>query len=213
MFQRTLFALQNNPSRAHSSIARQPSELQRDDATHARLRLEPARLAAKRLLGGTSLPSSRMLGARAPHGYAWDMPDPYDLQRFIDAQDPIYQQVLGELSAGTKRSHWMWFVFPQLRGLGRSERAQQYGIASKVEAEAYWEHPLLRARLIECMQLVLVVRGKSALDIFGSPDEAKFRSCVTLFAEVDPSQEVFQQALIKYFGGVEDFKTLELLGR
>jgi uncharacterized protein (DUF1810 family) len=141
------------------------------------------------------------------------MTDLCDLQRFVDAQDRVYQQVIGELSAGRKTSHWMWFVFPQLRGLGRSELAQHYGIASKVEAEAYWNHPLLRARLAQCMQLVLAVRGKSAQDIFGSPDDAKFRSCVTLFAEVDPSQELFQQALIKYFGGVEDFKTLELLGR
>ncbi|HYO94279.1 MAG TPA: DUF1810 domain-containing protein [Polyangiaceae bacterium] len=141
------------------------------------------------------------------------MTDLCDLQRFIDAQNPVYQQVVDELSAGIKRSHWMWFVFPQLRGLGRSELAQRYGIASKMEAEAYWQHPLLRARLTQCMQLVVTTRGKSALDIFGSPDDAKFRSCVTLFAEVDPSAEVFQQALIKYFGGVEDFKTLELLGR
>lgn len=138
--------------------------------------------------------------------------DPYDLQRFVTAQDPVYAQVRAELAAGAKTSHWMWFVFPQLKALGRSATAQHYGLASRAEAEAYWRHPLIGARLKDCAELVLAVQGRTAQQIFGGIDELKFRSCMTLFAQVAPEEPVFGQALQKYFGGAADPKTLELLG-
>ena len=137
--------------------------------------------------------------------------DRHDLQRFVAAQASVYPQVQAELAAGAKRSHWMWFIFPQLKGLGRSAMAQQYGIASKDEAQAYWQHPLLGPRLQRCSALVLGVEGKTALQILGSPDDMKFRSCMTLFAQVAPAEPVFDAALKKYFGGVPDPNTLALL--
>lgn len=140
------------------------------------------------------------------------MPDPYDLQRFVTAQDPVLPQVRAELAAGAKASHWMWFVFPQLRALGRSATAQYYGLASRAEALAYWRHPQLGTRLKDCTALVLGVEERTAHQIFGGIDELKFRSCMTLFAQVAPEEPVFGQALQKYFGGVADPKTLELLG-
>lgn len=139
------------------------------------------------------------------------MTDPHDLQRFIAAQDPVYPRICAELAAGAKTSHWMWFVFPQLKGLGRSAIAQHYGIASKAEAEAYWQHPVLSARLRQCTELVLAVQGKTALQILGSPDELKFRSSMTLFAQVAPDEPAFQRALQKYFGGQADAATLDRL--
>jgi len=139
------------------------------------------------------------------------MADPHDLQRFVDAQNPVYTQVCAELAAGAKSSHWMWFVFPQLKALGRSAIAQHFGIASRQEALAYWQHPLLGARLKECSELVLAVAGRTALQILGSPDNLKFRSCMTLFAQVAPDEPVFQRALDKYFGGEGDARTLDLL--
>ena len=140
-----------------------------------------------------------------------EMADPHDLQRFIEAQDPVYAQVCAELAAGAKASHWMWFVFPQLKALGRSAVAQHFGIASRAEAEAYWQHPLLGARLKACSGLMLAVEGRTALQILGSPDNLKLRSCMTLFAQVAPHEPVFQRALDKYFGGEGDPRTLELL--
>lgn len=140
------------------------------------------------------------------------MADPHDLQRFVEAQDPFYPQVCAELAAGAKASHWMWFVFPQLRGLGLSAMAQHYGIASRAEAQAYWQHPVLGARLKQCSELVVAVKGRTALQIFHSPDDLKFRSSMTLFAQVAPQEPVFSRALEKYFGGVRDVRTLELLG-
>ena len=137
--------------------------------------------------------------------------DPHDLQRFIGAQNQVYGRVLAELAAGEKASHWMWFVFPQLRGLGRSTTAQHFGIASKAEAEAYWRHPLLGARLKECSELVLAVEHRSARQIFGSPDDLKFRSSMTLFEQVAPDATVFGRALDKYCDGSRDPGTLELL--
>ena len=120
------------------------------------------------------------------------MPDPHDLQRFIEAQDPVYSQVCAELAAGAKTSHWMWFVFPQLKALGRSATAQHFGIASRAEALAYWQHPVLGPRLKACSELVVAVEGRTALQIFGSTDELKFRSCMTLFAQVAPqAHEIF----------------------
>jgi uncharacterized protein (DUF1810 family) len=136
--------------------------------------------------------------------------DPFDLRRFVDAQAPVYEQACAELAAGRKASHWMWFVFPQLRGLGRSATAQRYGITSMAEARAYWAHPLLGPRLKRCTELVLAVDGRSAQAIFGSPDDLKFRSCMTLFAQA-AGEPVFGRALHKYFAGEPDAATLALL--
>ena len=135
----------------------------------------------------------------------------HDLQRFIVAQDPVYRQVRAELAAGDKTSHWMWFIFPQLKALGRSATAQHFGIASRAEAEAYWRHPVLGGRLKECSELIVAVEGRTAPEIFHSPDDLKFRSSMTLFAQAAPQEPVFSRALAKYFGGQVDPKTLELL--
>ena len=132
-------------------------------------------------------------------------------EHFVEAQDPIYSAVLAELAAGDKCTHWMWFIFPQLRALGRSERAIRYGLADLEEAKAYLAHPVLGARLIECTRLVNAVDGKSAHEIFGSPDDLKFRSSMTLFSRAAPEERVFREALDKYHGGDEDPLTVELL--
>jgi uncharacterized protein (DUF1810 family) len=137
--------------------------------------------------------------------------DPFDLRRFVDAQDPIYDRVRAELRSGRKRSHWMWFVFPQIAGLGYSAMAQRYAISSLREAEAYLRHPVLGPRLRECARLVLDVPGKSAFEILGSPDDMKFRSCLTLFGHAAPEESLFRDALEKYFGGEEDPMTLARL--
>ncbi|WP_437995845.1 DUF1810 domain-containing protein [Sorangium sp. So ce185] len=139
------------------------------------------------------------------------MPDPYDLQRFVDAQAPVYDRVLAELRRGQKTSHWMWFIFPQVRGLGHSAMAHRYGIASKAEAEAYLQHPTLGPRLIECTRLVNQIEGCSLYDIFDSPDDMKFCSSMTLFARAAPDNETFLAALEKYCGGELDPRTLALL--
>jgi len=139
------------------------------------------------------------------------MADALDLERFVQAQDPVIAQVRRELGEGRKRSHWMWFVFPQLRGLGRSVTAQRYGIGSLDEAKTYLAHPVLGPRLVECTALVNAVEGRSAHDIFGSPDDMKFRSSMTLFAMARPDAGVFVEALGKYFGDVPDPRTTELL--
>jgi uncharacterized protein (DUF1810 family) len=135
----------------------------------------------------------------------------YDLGRFVAAQDGIYQQVVSELSAGRKRSHWMWFIFPQLAGLGLSATAQHYAISGLAEARAYLAHPVLGARLRECSALVLAVQGATVHGIFGSPDNMKFRSSMTLFAQASPEEALFRNCLDKYFGGVPDQATLDLL--
>ena len=137
--------------------------------------------------------------------------DPFGLQRFVAAQAPVLEAVRAELAAGRKRSHWMWFVFPQLRGLGVSSTAQHYGIASIEEARAYLAHPVLGARLRECVALMLAVQGRSAHEILGSPDDLKFRSCLTLFAQAAPEEGAFQQALARYYDGVRDERTLAAL--
>lgn len=137
--------------------------------------------------------------------------DPFNLHRFIDAQDPVIDRVLGELTDGAKVSHWMWFVFPQLNALGRSATALRFGIESRAEARAYWQHPVLGARLKACTELMLAVPGKTALQILGSPDDLKFRSSMTLFAQVAPEEAAFGRALQKYFGGAADGRTLALL--
>ena len=138
------------------------------------------------------------------------MDDPHDLQRFIDAQAGVIDRALAELRAGAKRSHWMWFIFPQVAGLGFSAMARRYAIASRREAEAYLQHPLLGPRLIACTRAVLAVEGRSAHQIFGSPDDLKFRSSITLFDAVAPDG-TFAEALRKYFDGRPDEATLEAL--
>jgi uncharacterized protein (DUF1810 family) len=138
--------------------------------------------------------------------------DPYDLRRFVEAQAPVYHDVLVELRAGRKQSHWMWFVFPQIAGLGRSGTARFYAISSLAEVRAYLDHPVLGVRLRECTELILAVEGRSAHEIFGSPDDLKFRSSMTLFAEAAPREEtLFQAALDKFFGGEPDQRTFEIL--
>ncbi len=133
------------------------------------------------------------------------------LSRFTEAQDSIYPQVLRELRAGEKRSHWMWFVFPQRRGLGSSTNAHFYGLASLCEAQDYWAHSILGPRLIECTELVLNINERSAFEIFSSPDDLKFQSCLTLFLQVEPKAPLFTKALSHYFNGVPDQRTLDLL--
>lgn len=139
--------------------------------------------------------------------------DEFGLERFLQAQAPVIEQVRRELAAGRKQSHWMWFVFPQLRGLGRSATAEHYAIAGLEEAQAYLQHPVLGARLVECTALVNAARGLSAHDIFGSPDDLKFRSCMSLFSRLPHAPAHFQQALEQYFGGIADPLTLQLLQR
>ena len=134
-----------------------------------------------------------------------------DLQRFVDAQESRIFDAMVELRGGRKRSHWMWFVFPQLRGLGHSQMAWHFGLQSVEEAQAYLAHPVLGARLRECVQLVLSVRGRTAHEIFGSPDDLKLRSCLTLFREIDGTDGVFGRALDQYFDGQPDPMTLQLL--
>jgi len=133
------------------------------------------------------------------------------LDRFVAAQESVWAAVRRELGAGRKASHWMWFVFPQLRSLGRSGTAKLYGLADEAEAASYWRHPVLGPRLLECTRLVLATEGRTAHDIFGSPDDLKLRSCMTLFDAVVPGEALFGQALAKYYGGERDPLTQELL--
>jgi uncharacterized protein (DUF1810 family) len=139
------------------------------------------------------------------------MTDPFDLERFLRAQAPVMAQVRQELRAGRKQTHWMWFVFPQLRALGRSPTAQRYGLVSLAEAEAYLAHPVLGLRLMECSELVLAVRHRSVHDIFGSPDDLKLRSSMTLFAAARPEVTIFTDVLRRYFEGRADQLTTGLL--
>ena len=138
--------------------------------------------------------------------------DPHGLSRFVSAQANDYERALGELRSGRKRSHWMWYVFPQLDGLGSSPNAKRFAIKSLDEARAYLEHPLLGPRLLECAEAVLGVEGRSAGEILGSPDDLKLRSCATLFACVSLAGSAFHRLLAKYYGGAPDRRTLELLG-
>ncbi|POG55099.1 DUF1810 domain-containing protein [Haloferax marisrubri] len=137
--------------------------------------------------------------------------DPHDLQRFVEAQESVITQVKRELRAGRKQSHWMWFVFPQVEGLGSSQMSQRYAIASLDEAEAYLGHPVLSPRLLECTTLVNDIDCRSANDVFGSPDDRKFRSSMTLFETVADDPEPFKTALMQYYDGQRDPKTIELL--
>jgi uncharacterized protein (DUF1810 family) len=157
-----------------------------------------------------------MLGSFNPRLPGWSrhearMADPFNLQRFVDAQAPIYERARRELKAGRKESHWMWFIFPQVAGLGQSAMSVRFAIASLDEARAYLAHSILGPRLKECARLVLDVEGRTARDIFGSIDEMKFRSSMTLFARAAPEEDVFQRCLDKYFSGGPDPATLARL--
>jgi uncharacterized protein (DUF1810 family) len=132
------------------------------------------------------------------------MADAFNLERFVDAQAPLYDEVRQELKVGRKQSHWMWFIFPQIAGLGQSPMSIRFAIASLDEAKAYLAHPVLGARLRECARLTLDVEGRSARDIFGSIDEMKFRSSMTLFARAAPDEDIFQRCLDKYFAGASN---------
>jgi uncharacterized protein (DUF1810 family) len=144
----------------------------------------------------------------SPNGFDRDQ---YNLERFVSAQHSIYAEVLSELRAGMKTSHWMWFIFPQIRGLGRSPVSVEYAISSREEAAAYLQHPVVGPRLKECTQLVLDVENRSAEEIFGSPDDMKFRSSMTLFAQVSTDDDIYARALQQYFAGVPDQLTLDRL--
>jgi uncharacterized protein (DUF1810 family) len=138
--------------------------------------------------------------------------DPYDLNRFVRAQANDYAQALTEIKNGRKRSHWIWYIFPQIDGLGFSSTSKNYAIKSLAEAKAYLEHPLLGPRLLECMEATLRVEGRSANEIFGSPDDLKVRSCATLFASVSSPDSVFDRVLRTYYHNERDGKTLHILG-
>ncbi len=141
-----------------------------------------------------------------------DSSDPYDLGRFLNAQEGDYEQALSEITSGRKRSHWMWYIFPQLDGLAVSSTSKHYAIKSLDEARAYLEHPVLGARLREIAEAAVGVEGRTAHEIFGSPDDLKLKSCATLFACVSPPGSVFERLLAKYYRGERDDRTLQLLG-
>jgi len=136
------------------------------------------------------------------------MADPVNLERFVDAQAPVYEQVRRELKVGRKQSHWMWFFFPQIAGLGQSPTSVRFAIASLDEAKAYLAHPVLGPRLTECARLALDLEAKTARDIFGSIDEMKFRSSMTLFAPAAPEEDIFRRCIDKYFAGSPDPATI-----
>lgn len=141
------------------------------------------------------------------------MNDRFHLQRFLDAQQPVFDKVCTELDEGRKRTHWMWFIFPQIQGLGHSEMARTFAISSLKEAQAYLQHPILGARLRKCSQLVANIQGRTIEEIFGYPDDLKFHSCMTLFAQaaIAPDNQIFLECMRKYFGGKLDSITLNLL--
>lgn len=139
--------------------------------------------------------------------------DPFDLQRFVTAQDPVWDEVCAELRDGRKRSHWMWFVFPQLATLGRSAMARHYGLSGLDEAKAYLAHPVLGERLRACCHLLMQVQGATAVEIFGETDAMKLRSCLTLFQAAAPQETLWGECLQRYFGGQADALTLNALRR
>lgn len=140
-----------------------------------------------------------------------DQDDPFDLARFTSAQEAMHDRALAEIRRGDKRSHWMWFIFPQIDGLGFSSTAKHYAIKSAEEARQYLAHPVLGTRLIACAEAVLALEGRSAFDIFGSPDDLKLKSCMTLFESVAGSDSVFGRVLDKYYQGKRDTRTEEIL--
>jgi uncharacterized protein (DUF1810 family) len=137
------------------------------------------------------------------------MPDPYNLKRFLDAQSDVYEDVTAELRDGMKRTHWMWFIFPQIAGLGSSPTAVRYAISSRNEAVAYLKHSVLGPRLDECTRLVNTIEGRSIHQIFGYPDDLKFHSSMTLFANATEDNEIFTNAIKKYFNGKMDSNTIQ----
>ena len=137
--------------------------------------------------------------------------DPHDLSRFVDAQRPVYDSALAEIRAGRKRSHWMWFVFPQVKGLGFSSSSEYFGIGSLAEARAFLDHPVLGARLVECTEALLAHEDRSATSIMGSPDDLKLRSSLTLFSLVEPQGSVFHRGLERFFEGQPDELTLDIV--
>ena len=137
--------------------------------------------------------------------------DPYDLERFVRAQAGDYERALAEIRAGRKRSHWMWYIFPQIEGLGSSAMSRRYAIKGLAEARTYLEHPVLGPRLTSCVEALLALEGHSAVEIFGPTDELKLRSCATFFAEASPTGSVFHRLLDKYFQGERDASSLRLL--
>lgn len=139
--------------------------------------------------------------------------DPFQLNRFLEAQSMSYADAIAELRAGRKQSHWMWYVLPQISGLGRSSMAVRYSIPSLDEARGYLSHAVLGSRLIQCCEAVLAIEGRSAFEIMGSPDDLKLKSCATLFGSVSPKGSVFHRILDKYYGGEPDEATLELIAR
>jgi len=142
---------------------------------------------------------------------ASDRSDPYDLNRFISAQQGLYDRALVELQDGLKRSHWMWYIFPQIDGLGHSPTTRHYSIKSLEEAQQYLAHPVLGARLVECAEAILAVQGQTASDIFGHPDDWKLQSSMTLFELVSNPRSIFEQVLDKYYEGKRDSKTLQIV--
>jgi len=139
------------------------------------------------------------------------MSDPFNLQRFLNAQEPVFDNAYAELAEGRKRSHWMWFIFPQIKGLGHSDMARKFAISSLEEAKAYLKHPVLGPRLLECYRLVANIEGRSIDDIFGYPDNLKLHSSITLFAQATLDNQIFLECLKKYFGGNPDQATLNQL--
>lgn len=137
--------------------------------------------------------------------------DSFDLQRFVDAQEIVFDSVIEELKNGRKVSHWMWFIFPQIKGLGYSEMAQYYAIKNLDEAEKYLEHPVLGKRLVECTSFVMATQNKSITEIFGTPDDAKFFSCMTLFSNVKNSNDLYKQVLDIFFDQKSDTATIDII--
>jgi uncharacterized protein (DUF1810 family) len=148
-----------------------------------------------------------------PGDSASDRSDPYELNRFISAQEGVYDRALAELRSGLKRSHWMWYIFPQIDGLGNSPTTRLYSIKSLEEARQYLAHPVLGARLIECAEAVMAVQGQSAADIFGHPDDWKLQSSMTLFELAAGPGSVFERVLDKYYAGKRDSRTLQIVGK
>jgi len=144
-------------------------------------------------------------------GNARDEDDPFDLKRFLEAQEDCYEGILSEIKSGQKRTHWMWYIFPQIDGLAFSSTSKRYSIKSFEEARAYLNHSILGTRLRECAQAVLDVKGRSAAEILGSPDDLKLKSCATLFVSVSPPPSVFGCILEQYYHGVQDDRTVHLL--
>jgi uncharacterized protein (DUF1810 family) len=140
-----------------------------------------------------------------------DLDDPHNLNRFVQAQERSYARALSEIKSGRKQSHWMWYIFPQYVGLGHSEMSRRYSIRSVAEAKAYLQHPTIGPRLVECFEAALAVEGRSAYQIFGSPDDLKLNSCATLFARISPDGSVFHRLLDKCFEGTPDDQTLRLI--